>query len=24
LLDVLPPARHFLARRMIFGARALP
>ncbi|MGC2520545.1 MAG: FAD-dependent monooxygenase [Burkholderiales bacterium] len=24
LLDVLPPARRFLARRMIFGARALP
>jgi 2-octaprenyl-6-methoxyphenol hydroxylase len=24
LLDILPPARHFLARRMIFGARALP
>jgi 2-octaprenyl-6-methoxyphenol hydroxylase len=24
LLDVVPPARHFLARRMIFGARALP
>jgi 2-octaprenyl-6-methoxyphenol hydroxylase len=24
LLDMLPPARHFLARRMIFGARALP
>jgi 2-octaprenyl-6-methoxyphenol hydroxylase len=24
VLDVLPPARHFLARRMIFGARALP
>jgi len=24
LLDLLPPARHFLARRMIFGARALP
>ena len=24
LLDALPPARHFLARRMIFGARALP
>jgi 2-octaprenyl-6-methoxyphenol hydroxylase len=24
MLDVLPPARHFLARRMIFGARALP
>jgi 2-octaprenyl-6-methoxyphenol hydroxylase len=24
LLDFLPPARHFLARRMIFGARALP
>ena len=23
-LDVLPPARRFLARRMIFGARALP
>jgi len=23
-LDALPPARHFLARRMIFGARALP
>jgi len=24
LLDALPPARRFLARRMIFGARALP
>ena len=24
LLDILPPARHFLARRMIFGARGLP
>jgi len=24
LLDILPPARHFLARRMMFGARALP
>jgi 2-octaprenyl-6-methoxyphenol hydroxylase len=24
MLDILPPARHFLARRMIFGARALP
>ena len=24
LLDVVPPARHFIARRMIFGARALP
>jgi 2-octaprenyl-6-methoxyphenol hydroxylase len=24
MLDMLPPARHFLARRMIFGARALP
>jgi len=24
LLDVLPPARKFLARRMIFGARGLP
>jgi 2-octaprenyl-6-methoxyphenol hydroxylase len=24
MLDVLPPARRFLARRMIFGARALP
>jgi 2-octaprenyl-6-methoxyphenol hydroxylase len=24
LLDMLPPARHFLARRMIYGARALP
>jgi 2-octaprenyl-6-methoxyphenol hydroxylase len=24
LLDILPPARHFLARRMIFGTRALP
>jgi 2-octaprenyl-6-methoxyphenol hydroxylase len=24
LLDILPPVRHFLARRMIFGARALP
>src|SRR5712671_875758 len=24
MLDSLPPARHFLARRMIFGARALP
>ena len=24
VLDALPPARHFLARRMIFGARALP
>jgi 2-octaprenyl-6-methoxyphenol hydroxylase len=24
LLDMVPPARHFLARRMIFGARALP
>jgi 2-octaprenyl-6-methoxyphenol hydroxylase len=23
-LDILPLARHFLARRMIFGARALP
>ena len=23
-LDALPPARSFLARRMIFGARALP
>jgi 2-octaprenyl-6-methoxyphenol hydroxylase len=23
-LDALPPARRFLARRMIFGARALP
>ena len=23
-LDVLPPAREFLARRMMFGARALP
>ena len=23
-LDLLPPARRFLARRMIFGARALP
>ena len=23
-LDALPPARNFLARRMIFGARALP
>jgi len=23
-LDVLPPARRFLARRMIFGSRALP
>jgi len=23
-LDVLPPARRFLAHRMIFGARALP
>jgi len=24
LLDIAPPARHFLARRMIYGARALP
>jgi len=24
MLDILPPARRFLARRMIFGARALP
>jgi len=24
MLDAFPPARHFLARRMIFGARALP
>lgn len=24
LVDILPPARRFLARRMIFGARALP
>jgi 2-octaprenyl-6-methoxyphenol hydroxylase len=24
VLDILPPVRHFLARRMIFGARALP
>ncbi|MBI2319306.1 MAG: FAD-dependent monooxygenase [Betaproteobacteria bacterium] len=24
LLDIVPPARHFLARRMIYGARALP
>jgi 2-octaprenyl-6-methoxyphenol hydroxylase len=24
VLDTLPPARRFLARRMIFGARALP
>jgi 2-octaprenyl-6-methoxyphenol hydroxylase len=24
LLDMLPPARHFLARRMIYGAHALP
>jgi len=24
LLDALPPARRFLARRMIFGTRALP
>ena len=24
MLDVLPPARNFLVRRMIFGARALP
>ena len=24
MLDALPPARRFLARRMIFGARALP
>jgi 2-octaprenyl-6-methoxyphenol hydroxylase len=24
MLDLVPPARHFLARRMIFGARALP
>jgi 2-octaprenyl-6-methoxyphenol hydroxylase len=24
MLDTLPPARRFLARRMIFGARALP
>lgn len=24
LLDLLPPARHFLARRMIFGASAWP
>ncbi len=24
LLDIVPPARTFLARRMIFGARALP
>jgi hypothetical protein len=23
-LDILPPARGFLARRMIYGARALP
>jgi len=23
-LDLAPPARRFLARRMIFGARALP
>jgi 2-octaprenyl-6-methoxyphenol hydroxylase len=24
MLDLVPPARHFLARRMIFGSRALP
>ena len=24
LLDVIPPARRFLARRMIYGARAIP
>jgi 2-octaprenyl-6-methoxyphenol hydroxylase len=24
MLDMLPPARNFLARRMMFGARALP
>ena len=24
VLDVVPPARAFLARRMIYGARALP
>ena len=24
LLDILPPAREFLARRMIYGARAVP
>jgi 2-octaprenyl-6-methoxyphenol hydroxylase len=24
MLNILPPVRHFLARRMIFGARALP
>ncbi|MBI4294324.1 MAG: FAD-dependent monooxygenase [Betaproteobacteria bacterium] len=24
LLDMVPPARHFLARRMIYGARAIP
>ena len=24
VLDTVPPARHFLARRMMFGARALP
>ena len=24
LLDAIPPARHFLARRMMFGGRALP
>ena len=23
-LDLLPPARHFVARRMIWGARAWP
>jgi 2-octaprenyl-6-methoxyphenol hydroxylase len=24
LFDLIPPARHFLARRMIYGASALP
>ena len=24
MLDLVPPARHFLVRRMIYGARALP
>jgi 2-octaprenyl-6-methoxyphenol hydroxylase len=23
-MDIVPPARHFLARRMMFGARAIP
>ena len=23
-LDLLPPARHFVAKRMMFGARAWP